>query len=33
MLCMLGLGKVVVVDESTVSGRVKRLGMMEAACF
>lgn len=31
MLCMLGLRKVVV--ELTVSGRVKRLGMMEAACF
>ena len=29
MLCMLGLGKVVV--ESAVSGRVKRMGMMEAA--
>ena len=34
MLCMLGLGKVVVEEEeSAVSGRVKRVGMMEAACF
>ena len=30
---MLGLGKVVVVVDSAVSGRMKKVGMIEAACF